>query len=748
MPSFKVDTHLFRELGDLLVGRDSTALMELLKNSYDADAQNIWVFGEHLADPERGRLVVTDDGTGMTSSEFRQGFLTIATRRKEAADRRSLKYERRFTGAKGIGRLAAHKLARHLHIESLPGGNAERGKLPGISATIDWDEIERHRTLDDVGEGLATRAIRSASIKSGTIITLSNLRRGWTSDERGRFLAEVQSFEPPPLLVGRLPRSIVPAPLVFPAPHIRDTGSKDKGYSIHLEGDLEAGEEFWRPLGEGAHWVIEISARRDSVRYGVSPTANTLRLQPDARTHKHKMDHPASHRGPFFDARIFVRVGTAESQLRTWAARTAGVRVYMEGFRVLPYGEQRNDWLGLDADVARRTRSRQLDIHWLEEERNPQEGLSILPNQHYYGAVFVTEESAPGLRMLVNREGFVPDESYVTLQELVRTGISLSTRIRAMYAAERQEVARKTRLTQGLKGSHDSSLRTQFIGLVQTASQVLGQATVEVANGDYRSGKKSLALAEKQIKNVALLSEDVFDEEAMVRVLASVGAQMAAFVHEINGLLGATRHVEGALHNARSEAEGPLSRSLAKVDRDVRELRQSLERQASYLTDIVTPDARRRRRRQPIADVFDRASHVVFGAAAARGIDIINSIPPDLKSPPMFRAELIALFSNLLTNAVKAAGRQGRIRARATHDGRSLKVTIENTGRKVNLTKSEELFRPFKSTTVKADPVLGQGMGLGLSISRRMLEEYGGEIHFVAPRSGFSSAVQITMRAR
>ena len=52
---FTVDTHLFRELGELLVGRDSTALVELIKNSYDADATVVTVDGKNLDDPKRGR---------------------------------------------------------------------------------------------------------------------------------------------------------------------------------------------------------------------------------------------------------------------------------------------------------------------------------------------------------------------------------------------------------------------------------------------------------------------------------------------------------------------------------------------------------------------------------------------------------------------------------------------------------------------------------------------------------------------
>src|SRR5437868_7076372 len=108
-PKFTVDTHLFRELGELLVGRDSTALVELIKNSYDADATVVTVKGRHLDDPKRGRISVTDDGIGMNAKVFEDGFLRIASRIKEVGDRRSPLFKRRFTGAKGIGRLAAHK---------------------------------------------------------------------------------------------------------------------------------------------------------------------------------------------------------------------------------------------------------------------------------------------------------------------------------------------------------------------------------------------------------------------------------------------------------------------------------------------------------------------------------------------------------------------------------------------------------------------------------------------------------------
>jgi C4-dicarboxylate-specific signal transduction histidine kinase len=68
---------------------------------------------------------------------------------------------------------------------------------------------------------------------------------------------------------------------------------------------------------------------------------------------------------------------------------------------------------------------------------------------------------------------------------------------------------------------------------------------------------------------------------------------------------------------------------------------------------------------------------------------------------------------------------------------------LENTGVAINIAEAERWFKPFESTTVEVDPVLGQGMGLGLPITRSMLEEYGAEIRFVQPSRGFATAVEI-----
>lgn len=111
----------------------------------------------------------------------------------------------------------------------------------------------------------------------------------------------------------------------------------------------------------------------------------------------------------------------------------------------------------------------------------------------------------------------------------------------------------------------------------------------------------------------------------------------------------------------------------------------------------------------------------------------------------MFAAEVTTVLANLLTNAVKAAGMDGEIRASTSSDPEgNLRVRIENTGVAVKLVESERWFRPFESTTTELDPALGQGMGLGLPITRSVLREYGAEVRFVRPSRRYATAIEIT----
>ena len=772
MAKFTVDTHLFRELGELLVGRDSTALIELIKNAYDADATEVTVYGERLANPEEGHILVTDNGVGMNAEIFQRGFLRVASRLKEDGERRSALFQRRYTGAKGIGRLAAHKLARKLEIDSVPQFPGSDGIREALNATIDWDRIEQYETLDELDADaihLETKTIRE-NARLGTSLLLSHLRRAWTESERTRFFAEVQSFDPPPFLREPLPRSVIEEPLLFDTPFVRDQGADavDSPFQVNLEGDFAAGEDYWKLLAEIATWVLEIQTVPDSgeVHFAIAPTKRTQEDNPEASGFKQSIPHPTPAKGPHFQARILVRERRfrGRSDQRVWAARVSGIRVYQEGFRVLPYGDQQDDWLSIDADYTRRPRQLEMleKLRLNVEATDTDEGLIRLPNNNYFGAVFLTQERCPNLRVLVNREGFIPEAGFDTLVQLVRTGIDLCTRARAAAGYARRQQWREDRRresraikdrTDGVEPGSAMDETAETLALpnrLQEALQLLKKARELLNEGDTKKAEVAASAAMQEIGEVTELAEDLWSERSLLHVLASVGTQMAAFVHEINALLGAVQTTERALEHLLKEGE--LSREQRKILRQILtvtvDLKRGLERQAAYLLDIESPDARRRRSRQYLRERFDVAVRLVQHQAERRDIKIDNQIPSELRSAPMFPAELTAVFANILTNAVKAAGEDGHILASASSGDDQVRIRVQNTGTAVQLEEAERWFKPFQSTTSEVNPVLGQGMGLGLTITRNLLANYGAVVEFARPDSPYATAVEIALPSR
>ena len=770
MAKFTVDTHLFRELGELLVGRDSTALIELIKNAYDADATEVTVLGEALDDPSRGNILVTDNGVGMNATQFENGFLRVASRLKDQGERRSTLFRRRYTGAKGIGRLAAHKLARRLEVDSVWRAPESEEPREALYAAIDWDEIEQYETLDEVE---ATDAIVLEKKKArknappGTTLILSRLRRPWTPAERARFFAEVQSFDPPAFLCNPLPPSVIEKSLLFNTPVMRDqdTSGTASPFQVKLEGDFAVGESYWALVAEMANWVLEIRAdpKNKHVEFVIAPTKKTLRTNPEATPVHQAILHPVPERGPHFDARILVREGSMNlsQDQRVWATRTSGVRVYMEGFRVLPYGETRDDWLSIDADYTRRPRQLEMlqDLRLGAEPTDADEGLIRVPNNNYFGAVFLTQERCPNLRVLVNREGFVPEASFDTLVGLVRTGIDLCTRARAAAAYARRIQRKETRRRESLTEKSQTDLAeanggkddvVEEIALpdrLRGAVQLIKRARESFNEGNTAKAEIEASEALREFGETTELVADLWSERSLLLVLASVGTQMAAFVHEINGLLGMTQTIESALEqilekDGFSREHNQQLRQTLSVTGD---LKRGLERQAAYLMELEIPDSRRRRSRQRLADRFDAAVNFIRHQAERRRIDIANRIPSDLRSLPMFPAEITAVFANLLTNAVKAVGQDGRIRASASIEAGQIRIRIQNTGTAADLDEAERWFRPFESTTTNVDPVLGQGLGLGLPITRSLLDNYGAAVRFVRPNRPFATAVEVAL---
>lgn len=109
---FSVDSGIISRLGQQLVAREETAVSELVKNAYDADAVEVrLVFNG--ADKPGGLLFIKDNGVGMTRLQLVDGFMRLASKEK-IREPKSPKYGRLRAGRKGIGRFAAQRLGKSL----------------------------------------------------------------------------------------------------------------------------------------------------------------------------------------------------------------------------------------------------------------------------------------------------------------------------------------------------------------------------------------------------------------------------------------------------------------------------------------------------------------------------------------------------------------------------------------------------------------------------------------------------------
>ena len=608
---FSVDTHIFRELGELLVGRDSTALLELIKNSYDADATRVVVTAVDLGVPDRGSIVIADNGCGMDESRFVNGFLRIASRYKEEGARRSDYFQRRYTGSKGIGRLAAHKLARFMQVDSVYG-DPRSNSTQSILATIDWERIESKETLDALTDEIRLERILLPQARHpGTVITLSRLRRPWTDRERVRFIAECRSFQVPDILSNPLPSRLIGRPLLFETPVLRDATSHERGFDIALEGDFGEGDSYWGRLAAASNWVLEIDCKTDKhvVRYAVAPAKATVGQYPRAALRRFEHPHPNSEEGPFFQARILVRDQKIQDKnILDLSRQTSGVRVYMEGFRVLPYGDSEDDWLGINASYTRRSWPTDAVFSGLveNEEDAGDWQLHVLSNRSYTGAVFLTQEDAPTLRMLVNREGFSVERALDTLVAIVKRGIDLSIRTRAAATAESRERRREDRERARQSAALPSS---ESLPITPAPERTLAETTA-IAMETIRETRRLLAenassseishrleISQSVIAQVVTAVDRVEDSAAMLRVLASLGTQMAGFVHEVRGLLGTAIAIHEAVERLRADQRisGESRTRVNAIYQSLGDLRRQIERQAAYLIDLTSTDARRRR---------------------------------------------------------------------------------------------------------------------------------------------------------
>ena len=406
---FRPRARMLRLLGDELIGNARLAVFELVKNAYDADANEVTV---RLEIPSQGesRITVTDDGEGMSIGVLRSIWLVPGDdhRQKQRREgKRSRKHHRLPLGEKGVGRFAVHKLGNRIRLTTRARGSDE------CVVEIDWNELTGKVFLD---EAPVTISVRPAEVftngKTGTRIEIQELREPpWTRGDVRRLCNQITSicspFKEPGAFRARLE---VPGRESWIANLPDFTAILDRAiwsFWFCLEdGRFDWEYEFRKIPGLNLE-TREVSRRGDKLTLPghFVDLAQSKKIIADSETTRgigpltgefHVFDR---------DREVLRRIGDTRL-LTQYLDEQGGIRVYRDGIRVYNYGEPGNDWLGLDL--------RRVNIPTRRISRN-----IVL------GAIHLSLDLSSELVEKTSREGFVENQACEWLHEIVVGAISV-----------------------------------------------------------------------------------------------------------------------------------------------------------------------------------------------------------------------------------------------------------------------------------------------------------------------------------
>jgi signal transduction histidine kinase len=708
--SFTTDASIIARLGRELVGKQETALTELIKNAYDADATHVDVV---LTKQDSPILEIRDNGSGMTQEELTNGFLRIASTGK-VEQPKSAKYRRIRAGRKGIGRFAAERLGRSLILNTKSRGAA------GLRLSVDWDAFKPGIQLDDVRAELERVDVQ----KVGTILRIERLRDSWNEDQLRRCLHNVMGLLQP-----------------FPVAKVVGDDSADPGFEVRFirEGELFEDttiSDLQSEILSHAHAVIEVRVdpkgiaewRLTKNRFG--PSRAWRQIHHDSNNKKplaYEHLREVAAKAHYFILQGNLVPGIVSTRVRQLLSERGGIRIYRNGFRVVPYGDPDDDWLGLDSIYSRRA-----------------ETLAPIANRNFFGVVELHDVKGDRFDERTSREGLIDNPEFQELQNLLSsvliTAVNAiaSDRGRVGAASERKPKARE-------RASDAGSMR-------QRVKELIEKVDLTGAENPPAELRQELETIEQGLRDVEADAAAYVQEVEMLRFLASIGMASAEFTHEIRvtfqtfGL-----DMDRVLTFANSTAkEANLRKAITRVDG----ARQRIEAFTGYFNETMA--SRNLRQRAPVSlkkAVVDFAQGVE-SIVELQGIVIETKIPEldPLFAAPMHEAELSSILLNFLTNSIKAIKRGGterKILIQADRESeRRLVLRFCDTGDGIQPSLRKQVFDAF--VTIQDAPAsfaperrFAVGTGIGLWIVKQIVENFGGQINLAKPPLGYSTCFEV-----
>lgn len=678
--SFNPKARLILQLGDQLIRSENIAVLELIKNSYDACAKKVTIRLKNLDNPKSGVIIIEDDGFGMDYELIKDVWLTPGTTHKknqiESEDFIS-PCNRVPLGEKGIGRFGAHKLGEEIEMISKKVGSQE------AHLKIKWNDFDNDDMLNEVPIDLLEREPEEfTENKTGTKIIIRGLRNKWTRGGIRSLYRAINSLNSPF-------ESNNTFRVVFKTdnPHwlegllsfedIKDSALFTAEATLHENKIVKLDYEFkpWatlKGLKERKYSATDIEMMQKEY-----DDVEEKKVMKDIDLSEHNIGEVKIRMLIFdLDTNVLSLGGIQDKRgFKAYLKDNGGIRVYRDGVRVYDYGEPGNDWLSLD----------------LERVNLPAARIS---NNIVIGAISLDRLASKDLVEKTNREGFIENDAFRTFYSAIRFTISQvvtqrnidKDKIRSHFSKSKKKtpvVDNLAILEEKVKSDlPDGDIKTDILGMISEISE------------DY-----------KTISEVYIRS-------------ASAGLSLSIVIHEIEKIIQEMLYI--VEDNKKSDADGEKIKSLTW--------------HMGKLIDGYSGLIRRRSRRESdLKQVVRQALWNIDFRLNAHGIEVIKAWDEEKDFSTKVKCSdslIIGTIINIIDNSIwwlnYGKVQQRKIWMDITDELPGYcTVIIADNGPGFTL-PTEEVVKPFISNKES-------GIGIGLHIAYEIMNSHGGELLFPEP---------------
>lgn len=795
------------QLGEELIENEIVALLEIIKNSYDADSKHVFIEVDTTRKTNLGQgfIRIRDNGNGMNRSQIKNGFLIISTYSKKEK-KESNRYKRIPLGEKGVGRLSTQRLASFLNLRTKSWVEdqeyllsidwrkfEEDAILGGINASLDTKQFDyNHFELKDDMHHLKYLPKHSTDGKFGfTELTLYGLINSEFWNQKG--VEKILGQEVLKLVSPYKKNDSINITIELTNEHLNKEIISTQEIDEHLlekaaiykvdfnyvypfiDINMTFNPIFYKNL-EGSDARQNLPLAFDTNHIPIDESIKHLNLQQSNDKFRFSLKKdivdgvikdadPGKFKGTLYIYNYAVNDGNVKElynsvvpkyptlfqnarDLKDFLQANAGVKIFRDMFRVLPYGNGDSDWLGLTK---------------LTQSTGSFFGPKVA---NTVGYIEITSMDNSNLQEMTNRQGFILDqygENFITICKWIATVVSReagrqSKQFNILYPVNRNHLAHDNAKSTIKETSQDvkeilnetkkavEEIRTR-INVPQASlfededkNSVLEKAELSLDNLVEKALNISSKLekASDEIRAAKKLYEYSQEEVAPLFELSALGIIAEALTHELNK----------SNHNSKmrsQEVQSLLVTAIKKVDtnsglisllkRAYSEVRL-IEAEANSIGNQIrhlAPGFRKRKTKPDIINVNQELKNIyingVIGSRAEKAGIKVNIIEKGILKIESDLGLLLQVFDNLYFNS------EYWLQLFYNNESTNTKVfnieinengfvKVWDSGLGIDPVFEKNLFQPFQ--TQKKD-----GRGLGLYIISFLMENYGGSIRLL-----------------